>query len=378
MLRDAAHATAALTEADRLMVVCNACRYCEGLCAVFPAMERRRVFADGDLDYLANLCHGCGACYDACQFSPPHEFNVNVPRVLAQVRNDSYQTYAWPRVFSVLLARNAVAITVVAILSVACFILDFVARNDPSVVWGRSTGPGAFYRLMSHQSMVTLFGAIFIYAVVALSIGAARFWAELGTPPSAAERTHDSAWRAVLDAARLRYLDGGNGGCGTDASSAVDRRKLYHHLSSYGFLLCFASTVVATIYHYLLGWEAPYPWYALPVLLGSAGGIGLVLGPVGLLKAKLHRPMILSDERRFAIDVAFLSMLFLTGMSGLALLALRGTSSMGVLLAVHLGIVCALFISMPYGKFVHGIYRLQALLRYEREKLAHSQAVDRT
>ena len=91
------HATEALEEADRLMTVCNSCRYCEGLCAVFPAMEMRRAFADGDLNYLANLCHSCGACYTDCQFSPPHEFNVNVPQTLAKVRNDSYKFYVWPQ-----------------------------------------------------------------------------------------------------------------------------------------------------------------------------------------------------------------------------------------------------------------------------------------
>jgi citrate/tricarballylate utilization protein len=85
------HATSTLAEADRLMTVCNSCRYCEGLCAVFPAMEMRRAFSDGDLNYLANLCHSCGACYVDCQFSPPHEFDVNVPLVLARARNDSYR-----------------------------------------------------------------------------------------------------------------------------------------------------------------------------------------------------------------------------------------------------------------------------------------------
>ena len=79
------HETPMLAEADRLMTVCNSCRYCEGLCAVFPAMEMKRAFTDGDLNHIANLCHGCGACYHDCQFSPPHEFNVNVPGVLAQV-----------------------------------------------------------------------------------------------------------------------------------------------------------------------------------------------------------------------------------------------------------------------------------------------------
>src|SRR3954471_744129 len=100
--------TAALEEAGRLMTVCNSCRYCEGLCAVFPAMELRRAFSDGDLNYLANLCHGCGACYTDCQFSPPHEFDVNVPKVLAIARAESWAAYAWPAAFSSAFARNGV------------------------------------------------------------------------------------------------------------------------------------------------------------------------------------------------------------------------------------------------------------------------------
>jgi len=66
--------------------VCNACRYCEGYCAVFPALERRRRFTPGDVVYLANLCHDCRACFYACMYAPPHEFGVNIPKALAEVR----------------------------------------------------------------------------------------------------------------------------------------------------------------------------------------------------------------------------------------------------------------------------------------------------
>jgi citrate/tricarballylate utilization protein len=38
------------------------------------------------------------------------------------------------------------------------------------------------------------------------------------------------------------------------------------------------------------------------------------------------------------------------------------------LLALHLGVVFALFITLPYGKFVHGLYRYAALVRYARER----------
>ena len=148
----------------------------------------------------------------------------------------------------------------------------------------------------------------------------------------------------------------------------TDPRKLYHHLTFYGFLLCFAATLVATLYHFLLGREAPYPWYDLPVVLGTLGGIGLVVGPAGLLAAKGRRDPAVQDEARRGMDVAFIAMLLLTGITGLALLVLRETAAMGPLLALHLGVVFAFFITMPYGKFVHGLYRFVALVRYAKER----------
>src|SRR3984893_9239729 len=175
------HATSALAEADRLMTVCNACRYCEGLCAVFPAMEMRRAFPDGDLNYLANLCHGCGACYYDCQFSPPHEFNVNVPLILAQFRADSYSAYAWPSAFAGVFERNGLAIAVIAALCVAGFLLGFAALNDAAALFRSHTGPGAFYRLMPHKAMVALFGVAFLYALVALALSLRLFWRDIAT-----------------------------------------------------------------------------------------------------------------------------------------------------------------------------------------------------
>src|SRR5262245_28073345 len=71
---------------QHVMTVCNACRYCEAYCPVFQAMEDRFTFTQADLAYLANLCHGCGECLYACQYAPPHEFGINVPRTLGEIR----------------------------------------------------------------------------------------------------------------------------------------------------------------------------------------------------------------------------------------------------------------------------------------------------
>jgi citrate/tricarballylate utilization protein len=361
------HATSALTEADRLMTVCNSCRYCEGICAVFPAMEMRRAFSDGDLNYLANLCHGCGACYYDCQFSPPHEFNVNVPTVLAQVRGESYEAYAWPQFLAGSFARNGLVIGVVAALSVTAFVIGFAVSRDSNVLFGAHDGPGAFYKFMPHNAMAALFGAAFFYAIVAISMGLRNFWRDTGER-AGTQVQGASIWQAIKDALTLRYLDGGGAGCMNEDDKPTDRRRLYHHATFYGFMLCFASTSAATAYHYLLGMEAPYPWYDLPVVLGALGGLGLIVGPIGLLREKLRRDPALLDASKYGMDVAFLAMLFMTGLTGMALLLLRATPAMGMLLALHIGVVFALFITMPYGKFVHGFYRFAALVRYAGER----------
>ena len=70
----------------------------------------------------------------------------------------------------------------------------------------------------------------------------------------------------MRDTGELRYLDGGGVGCFNEDDRPTDRRKLYHHFTFYGFALCFASTCVATLYHYLLAREAPYAWWDLPVV----------------------------------------------------------------------------------------------------------------
>ncbi len=223
---------------------------------------------------------------------------------------------------------------------------------------------------MPHNVMVLIFGAAFLYAVVAIVIGAITFWRDIGEPV-AALGAPAPLWQATKDAAHLKYLDGGKGGCASTEDQPKDRRKIFHHMTFYGFALCFASTVVATGYHYFLGREAPYAWYDLPVILGTLGGLGLVIGPIGLFAAKSHRDPVLLDPGSYGMDVAFIFILFATGATGLALLLLRQTSLMGTLLALHLGVVFALFLLLPYSKFVHGIYRFLALARYAKERKAH-------
>lgn len=355
-------------EAQRVLAICNACRYCEGYCAVFPALERRLEFSENDVHYLANLCHNCGACLYACQYAPPHEFQLNFPKVLAQVRKETYKKYAWPAFLASAFERNGVVVSLATALSLVAVFLFTAWYAQPErffAAWPDSQG--SFYAVLPHNLMAGVFGAVFGFVILAFLMGFARFWPDMG------EETREflkapAFSNATADAMGLRYLDGGGDGCTYPDEKPSFARRNYHHLTFYGFLLCFAATTVATIYHYVFGWKAPYPFYSLPVILGTLGGIGLLIGPVGLLALRYQRDPELGDHSQGGMDVGFLILLFLVSLTGLLLLFLRETRAMGVLLAVHLGVVLALFLTLPYGKFVHALYRFAALVRFHIER----------
>ena len=365
--------TDALRKAEHEMVVCNACRYCEAYCPVFQAMEQRVTFSPGDLTYLANLCHNCGECLYACQYAPPHEFGIDVPHTLSKLRVESYESFAWPS-FAAVAFRRPWAATLVALVAGAVVVASIANRTARD-----------FYGVIPHGVMVMLFGAVGVFAVLALAVGHRRFNAAVrtaadpgsrpstgsGRPEALEGRIPDPGRRALSDALTLKHLHATGEDCVDAEETRRPWRRWMHHCTFYGFALCFASTTVAAIYHLVFGWIAPYAYTSIPVVLGTAGGLGLLIGPAGLFLVDRRRDPNLSDASERSLGGSFLAMLFLTSATGLILMVLRDQPYMPVLLVVHLAIVLALFITLPYGKFVHGIYRAAALGKFRREEMNH-------
>ena len=365
LVAQAADFTAAQSEVARQMQICNACRYCEGFCAVFPAMTRRLDFTPADVHYLANLCHNCGACLHACQYAPPHEFAVNVPQAMARVRGQTYADYAWPPALGALYQRNGLTVALALAAGLALFLLLAAARSGGL---GAVPPGGNFYAVFPHNLLVGLFAPVFVFVVLALAMGVSRFWRAVA-PPQDEPVAPGALPEAAGNALTLKFLDGGHGeGCHNEDDRWTHARRRAHHLTFYGFMLCFAATSVATLYHYLLGWTAPYDLPSLPKLLGAVGGVMLLLGTVQLLRLRLARHRDHGDLAQRPMDLGFIALLFLTSFTGLGLWFARGHSGQTVWLAVHLGVVMALFLTLPYGKFAHGVFRAAALLKYQIER----------
>ena len=348
-------------EVARQLQICNACRYCEGFCGVFPAMTRRLQFQPADTHFLANLCHNCGACLHACQYAPPHEFAVNVPRAMARVRQESYTRYAWPGFLAQLYQRNGVTFTLVltALLAIALY------------TWGMQAAPAGagFYELMPHNTLVAIFAPVFLLALLSMGVTLWRYARDIATVTTQAPTDTRAQAQAAHDALTLRYLDGGHGeGCNNSDDAFSHARRHAHHLTFYGFLLCFAATSVATLYHYLGGWSAPYDLPSLPKALGALGGVMLCLGTATQCVLKYRRHPLQGDPAQNTTDYGFMVLLFLIAASGLWLWSWRGHAHLALALAVHLGAVMVLFLTAPYGKMVHGFFRLLSLARHAVEQ----------
>jgi citrate/tricarballylate utilization protein len=230
------------------MQICNACRYCEGFCAVFPAMTRRLDFKPADVHYLANLCHNCGACLHACQYAPPHEFAVNVPQAMARCAARPMPATPGRPALGALYRRNG--LTAGAGAGGRAGAVPGAGRG------GRAAGCGGRCRAATSTPLPAQPDG----RPVRRRCSPSRCWRWASACAASGARTapgpafRPAAAEAVHDALRLKYLDGGHGeGCNNADDAFTLARRRFHHFTFYGFMLCFAATSVATLYHYAVG-----------------------------------------------------------------------------------------------------------------------------
>lgn len=353
---------ALIEDAERQLTVCNACRYCEGYCAVFPALERR-VEVDRPLVlYMANLCHDCRACFYACPYTEPHEFAIDLPRVLGEVRRATY-AQAGPRGVLQRVIGTGLRAQIVLTAAALVVLLALVAGSVGVPALGIAhTGLGSFYEVLPWLLMVVPGMGLGIYVIFALLLGAVRFLRDTGG--GARELFDiDALLTAGWEALTLRWLRGGDEGCHYPTYRVSNARTILHFLVAGGFVAAFASTAVAALYQDILGQLPPYDLLSVPVVLGSVGGIAMIVGSAGLLILKTRADRQLTTEEQVEFDVAFLVTIGLSSLTGMLLLVFRDTVVMPGLLVVHLAVLATLYVTAPYGKFAHLVYRYAALVR---------------
>ena len=299
-------------------------------------------------------------------YTPPHEFAINIPRILAESRIESYRRWSWPAFLeSAFENRSATTYLAVGMAAIICVLaLVFIPFGR---LFAQHLEPGAFYDVVPYFAMVTGALILFVYGIAIWLRGGAQFWTETTTAPRAPGGLKTLAG-ALASAFELRYLKGGGPGCFYPDEHPSAARRFYHSLTFWGFLSDFVATSLAAVYQDVFQRLPPYELTSAPVIFGSVGGLALIIGTGGLIWIKLRSDREPAGAGASGMDYVFLVTLGLTALTGMLTLILRATAAMGSVLVLHLACVASLFATAPYGKFVHAVYRTLAIVRYEMER----------
>ena len=226
-------------EAARQFAICNSCRYCEGYCDVFPQLFALSGTPPAAVSHLANLCHNCRGCFYACQYAPPHEFALNLPAVLAEVRQDSWERHARPQALGRLFHAHGLAMAT-ALMAGFALMLGALAVLRPA-------GGAGFHAYLAHDAMVAIFAPAFLLPLAMLALSLRSYWREIG----GGRITGADLRRVAVSVAQLRNLSGGAGqGCNFEQGARYSNaRRHAHQATLWGFVMCFAATASATVMH---------------------------------------------------------------------------------------------------------------------------------
>ncbi len=348
------------------MNICNACRYCENICPVFKAIELRRTFSEKDIIYIANLCHDCRGCYYACQYAPPHPFDINIPKILGTLRLETYKKYKKSN-FSKKIIENPHLFSIgIFIISFLFYITSFVIYNGTTNLLQLYDQHNSFYRVLPENFLIITMLIPFVISLTLYIKSLIDYcnYVDIKKAGFFKISNHIKSLKSIIF---LEFLDGGNYGCNYPNEKYSFSRKIYHQFVFFGFIIAFISTLMAAFMSHILNISPPYSITSLPVIFGTIGGTLMILGLSGLLYLRSKMDRIPYSENINSMDINFILILSFIVITGFLVLIFRATMFMPVLLIIHLSIIVTFFIMLPLNKLQHAIFRYVSIYKYFSE-----------
>jgi quinone-modifying oxidoreductase subunit QmoC len=336
---------------------CYQCATCSSVCELAPAeapFPRRQMLWTqwGLADRLAGdpavwLCHQCNDCTAHC----PRDARPG--DVLQVVRGLVVESLAFPEALGRLVA-NARSTWPILFGVPLLFWIALLA------VSGQLQPPAelhAYDQIVPHSMLYSVFFPLAGFVTLAAFVSGRRYWQMMGLAAPRSKSFLSGVWATGVDIATHKRF----GSCGT-----ARFRRLGHLLLFWGFVGAAVTSGLLIIAIYIQGYELPLPLLHPYKLLGNISAVALVVGAGILVTARL------SDGQRAGastpFDSFFTTVVVLVIATGvlveLARLFAPGVPPVaGVALYVlHLGVVTTLFLTFPYSKFAHMLYRTLAMV----------------
>ena len=196
--------------------------------------------------------------------------------------------------------------------------------------------------------------------IAALATGHPAFWRDIGEPIGG-RADSGSICQAIRDAGRVGSLDRGGVGCFNEDDRPTDPALFI--TSPPPVLLSPRLPLRGDALSLPVGTRSALPVVGPAGGAGTLGGIGLLIGPVGLFIERSKPIPRCRRNARTGMDIAFIATLF---RPALPAWRCRCCATAGDGAAVWRCILawCSAARHHAHGKFVHGIYRFVAPVRY--------------
>ncbi len=332
---------------------CFQCATCSSACdlatseTLFP--RRQILWAQWGLaDRLAAdpsiwLCHQCNDCTARC----PRDARPG--DALQAIRSLEIEQVGAPRFMAKLVGRARVTWPILLGLPVLFWALYIQAVNGFAV----PRTPLSYTDVVPQWMIYSVFLPAAAFALVTAALGARRCWSAWGAGGARAGSLVQGLAAIATDVLRHRRF----------RVCVVARPRAGGHLLLVcGFLGALVTTSLLGVAMDVLGTRTPLPQLSPIKVLGNASAVLLVVGVVLLAVNRLTNAAAAGASRAF--DFFFLALVLLVVLSGvgaeLARVFLPVPVALGVYV-VHLGMVLSLFLTFPFSKFAHALYRTLAM-----------------
>jgi quinone-modifying oxidoreductase subunit QmoC len=292
------------------------------------------------------LCHQCNDCSAHC----PRDARPG--DVIQIVRSLVVEGLAYPRALGRLVAN---ARTTWPILF-GVPLLFWLALLGVSGLLQPPADFHAYEQIVPHAMLYAVFFPMTGLVALAAFISGRRYWQAMGAAAPRSRSFPSGLWATTVDISTHRRF----GDCGT-----ARFRRLGHLLLFWGFVGAAVTSALLIVAIYIQGYEMPLPLLHPYKLLGNISAVALVVGAGILVVARF------TDRDRAGTSTAFdaffttvVALVIVTGvLVELVRLVAPGVPAAAVALYVcHLGVVTTLFVTFPYSKFAHMLYRTLAMV----------------
>ncbi|WP_393971624.1 hypothetical protein OXIME_000194 [Oxyplasma meridianum] len=335
----------AINEARRELIICNSCRYCEGYCDVWDAIERKTEFSKNDIFHFSNLCHDCRECFYVCPFVEPHEYKLNIPKALSKVRQYSYQEFSTPKKMSWVYNKMSLLTLLLTIAAIAVLFSFFALSHGFSSFTGHYVG---ILQAIPISTFKVISIAIYVYVLSLWSVEGYLYWRAIKNDNSI---KFSSILAAAWDVIWHKNFRGGSAGCNYPTEDSKKSRLYFHPLVFFGFIIDWVSIIFYPFTNNLVFW------------IYTVGSAMIFIGASSLLYMKLVSNKTLENLDMRKIDFPFTVLLLLAGLTGMVFPLLLSYPEWVIVFLLHDAFIFSIFILAPYSKFMHPIYRYISLIR---------------